>query len=204
MTSPQTSLDLFAHDLPISLTVGVDEVGRGPLVGDVVTAAVILPDDFSLPVKDSKKLSEAQRKRLSEQIKAEAIDYCIAFASSDEIDELNILHATMLAMRRAVEGLKQPFEKVYVDGNRCPQMPYECEAVIKGDDKLACISAASILAKVHRDEQMDELHLQYPDYGFQQHKGYPTKLHLEKIQQLGVFKGYRKSFKPVKQLLETS
>lgn len=204
MTSSQATLDLFSIDLPVSLTVGVDEVGRGPLVGDVVTAAVILPDDFTPAVKDSKKLSEAQRRLLSDQIKAEALDYCIAFASPEEIDELNILHATMLAMKRAVEGLKCPFEKVYVDGNRCPQIPYECEAVVKGDDKLACISAASILAKVYRDEQMEKLHQQYPDYGFDQHKGYPTKLHLEKIQQLGVFEGYRKSFKPVKQLLDSS
>lgn len=202
MNDSQIHLDLMPHGISDEFIVGVDEVGRGPLVGDVVAAAVILPKGCQLLLKDSKKLSESKREHLAHQIKQEAIDFCIATASPDEIDSLNILHATMLAMKRAVEGLHNPIEKVLVDGNRCPNISYECEAIIKGDGKVPVISAASILAKVHRDQQMQVLHEAYPDYGFDAHKGYPTKLHLEKLSQYGLIPGYRRSFKPVKNILQ--
>lgn len=187
-------------------TVGVDEVGRGPLIGDVVAAAVILPVDCNLPLRDSKKLSEAKREVLAILIKEQAIAYAIAVASPQEIDEINILQATMLAMQRAVKQLQDNHAKIsylYVDGNRCPQLSGHCESVIKGDDKIMEISAASILAKVYRDQQMRELHEHYPQYGFNQHKGYPTVKHLSAIKEFGIINGYRKSFKPIKQLLQT-
>nr|Q31G56.1 RecName: Full=Ribonuclease HII; Short=RNase HII [Hydrogenovibrio crunogenus XCL-2] len=202
MTDPQIHLDLMPHGIADEFIVGVDEVGRGPLVGDVVAAAVILPKGCELLLKDSKKLSESKRELIAHQIQQEAIDFCIATASPDEIDSLNILHATMLAMKRAVEGLNNPIKKVLVDGNRCPNVPYECEAIVKGDGKVPVISAASILAKVHRDQQMQVLHEAYPEYGFDAHKGYPTKLHLEKLSQHGLIPGYRRSFKPVKNILQ--
>jgi len=201
MGNIQENLDFTHHDISGEFIVGVDEVGRGPLIGDVVAAAVILPKECQLLLKDSKKLSENKREYLALQIKQEALDYCIATASPEEIDSLNILHATMLAMKRAVEGLKKPIEKVLVDGNRCPNISYDCEAIVKGDGKVPVISAASILAKVHRDQQMQTLHDAYPDYGFDAHKGYPTKLHLEKLSQYGLIPGYRRSFKPVKNFL---
>jgi len=201
MPVEQLSIKLTESGLPISRLVGVDEVGRGPLIGNVVTAAVILPDDCTLPLKDSKKLSEKKLKLLSEEIQAQALDYCIAFASPEEIDQLNILHATLLAMKRAVEGLNVGYEKVLVDGNRCPQIDCHCEPVVKGDGKVLSISAASILAKVHRDEEMRVLDQLYPDYGFAKHKGYPTKAHLEALERLGLIEGYRHSFKPVKAFL---
>ncbi|VAW48786.1 Ribonuclease HII [hydrothermal vent metagenome] len=187
-------------------TVGVDEVGRGPLIGDVVAAAVILPVGCQLPLKDSKKLSESKRNVLAEAIKEQAIAYAIAVATPAEIDELNILQATMLAMQRAIFELIEKQYKislVYVDGNRCPQVSVPCQSVVKGDDKVMEISAASILAKVYRDQQMFELHKQYPEYGFDQHKGYPTAKHLLAIQQNGLIEGYRKSFKPVKKMVTT-
>lgn len=186
-------------------TVGVDEVGRGPLIGDVVACAVILPRDCKLPLRDSKKLSEKKREILSEQIKEQALGYSIALATPDEIDELNILHATMLAMQRAVEGLAiegHKINQVYVDGNRCPNIAHSCQSVVKGDDKVMEISAASILAKVFRDQQMLELHEKYPQYGFNQHKGYPTAKHLLALKEFGMIPGYRKSFKPVRELYE--
>lgn len=186
----------------LSRVVGVDEVGRGPLVGNVVAAAVVLPDDCSLALTDSKKLSEKKLKQMSDEIKSVALDYTISYATPEEIDELNILHATMLAMKRAVEGLKVNFDKVLVDGNRCPGIRYDCEAVIKGDAKVASISAASILAKVARDEEMIALDRLYPDYGFAKHKGYPTKAHIEALENLGLIDGYRHSFKPVKRIFE--
>lgn len=201
MGNTQESLDFTHQNTSGGFIVGVDEVGRGPLIGDVVAAAVILPKACQLLLKDSKKLSEKKRESLALQIRQEALDYCIATASPEEIDSLNILHATMLAMKRAVEGLKKPIEKVLVDGNRCPNVPYECEAIVKGDGKVPVISAASILAKVHRDQQMQALHEAYPGYGFDAHKGYPTKLHLEKLSQYGLIPGYRRSFKPVKNFL---
>lgn len=195
------NLELTLSAYPLSRLVGVDEVGRGPLVGNVVAAAVILPDEFDLPLMDSKKLSEKKLKIYSDAIKQQALGYAICHATPEEIDQLNILHATMLAMKRAIESLTLEFDRVLVDGNRCPDVNYDCEAVVKGDARVLSISAASILAKVSRDEEMLALNQQYPQYGFASHKGYPTKAHLAVIQQHGLIEGYRKSFKPVKMLL---
>lgn len=184
------------------LIAGVDEVGRGPLVGAVVTAAVIL--DPNQPIEglaDSKKLSEKRRLALAEEIKAKALCWSLGRAEPDEIDQLNILHATMLAMQRAVTGLRIQPDFVLVDGNRIPTLPMPAQAVVKGDSLVAEISAASILAKVARDQEMDELDKQFPEYGFAQHKGYPTKLHFEKLESLGVTPYHRKSFAPVAQRL---
>ncbi|WP_100655876.1 ribonuclease HII [Alteromonas flava] len=181
---------------------GVDEVGRGPLVGDVVTAAVILdPDNPIDGLTDSKKLSEQKRIVLAEQIKAHALSWAIGRASPAEIDHLNILHASMLAMQRAVEALPIQPEWVRVDGNRLPQWHYASEAVVKGDAIHAEIGAASILAKVTRDAEMLELHEKHPEFGFDKHKGYPTKAHFAAIEQHGVLDCYRKSFKPVQSIL---
>ena len=178
---------------------GVDEEGRGPLVGDVVTAAVILdPDKPIVGLNDSKKLSAKKRLSLYHLITQNALCWSIGRASPVEIDELNILHATMLAMTRAVEGLAMVPDYVKVDGNRTPNWRYASEAIVKGDGSVAEISAASIIAKVTRDEEMNQLHQLYPDYGFDQHKGYPTKFHMQKLQELGPTKEYRMSFKPVK------
>lgn len=181
---------------------GVDEVGRGPLVGAVVTAAVIL--DPNQPIEglaDSKKLSEKRRIALAEEIKAKALSWSLGRAEPEEIDRLNILHATMLAMQRAVAGLAIAPDFVLVDGNRIPQLPMPAQAVVKGDSLVAEISAASILAKVARDLEMEELDKQYPAYGFAQHKGYPTKLHFEKLAELGATPFHRKSFAPVAKIL---
>ncbi len=181
---------------------GVDEVGRGPLVGAVVTAAVIL--DPNQPIEglaDSKKLSEKRRLALAEEIKAKALCWSLGRAEPDEIDQLNILHATMLAMQRAVAGLRIQPDFVLVDGNRIPTLPMPAQAIVKGDSFVAEISAASILAKVARDQEMDELDKQFPEYGFAQHKGYPTKLHFEKLESLGATPYHRKSFAPVAQRL---
>ncbi|MWN05141.1 ribonuclease HII [Gilliamella sp. Pas-s95] len=185
----------------ITLIAGVDEVGRGPLCGDVVTAAVIL--DPNKPIKgltDSKKLTEKKREQLFDIIKQDALAWNIARASVDEIDKLNILHATMLAMQRAVSGLSIKPNFVLVDGNRCPDFGIQSQAVIKGDLLVAEISAASILAKVTRDREMVELDKLYPQYGLAKHKGYPTKAHLAAIEQHGINHLYRKSFAPVKNL----
>jgi ribonuclease HII len=177
---------------------GVDEVGRGPLVGNVVAAAVILDPERPIEgLMDSKKLSEKKREALFEIIKERALAWCVASASPAEIDQLNILHASMLAMKRAVEGLSIQPEFVKVDGNRCPVWSYPCEAVVKGDAKVAEISAASILAKVVRDREMVALHESHPQFGFDQHKGYPTKAHMSAIEQWGVLPEHRRSFKPV-------
>lgn len=195
------TMDLFAIEENI-LRCGVDEAGRGPLAGSVVAAAVILnPDKPINGLRDSKKLSEAQRDALAEEIKEKALAWHIAEASVEEIDELNILQATMLAMRRAVEGLAIVPELALIDGNRCPVMKVRSEAIVKGDDKVAEISAASILAKTARDAQLMVLHQQYPDYAFDQHKGYPTALHLARLAQHGITPVHRKSFGPVKKLL---
>ncbi|TBX25623.1 ribonuclease HII [Bowmanella sp. JS7-9] len=184
------------------LIAGVDEVGRGPLIGAVVTAAVIL--DPSRPIAgltDSKALSEKKRQVLAEQIKQNALAWHIARAEVHEIDQLNILHATMLAMTRAVEGLSIQPDFVKVDGNRLPKWHYAAEAVVKGDSKVAEISAASILAKVARDEEMLQLDAKYPQYGFAAHKGYPTKAHMEALQRHGALPEHRRSFRPVMQVL---
>lgn len=181
---------------------GVDEVGRGPLVGAVVTAAVILdPNNPIAGLADSKKLSEKRRLALAEEIKAKALAWSLGRAEPEEIDELNILHATMLAMQRAVAGLSIQPDFVLVDGNRIPQLPMPAQAVVKGDSLVAEISAASILAKVARDQEMDELDKQFPDYGFAKHKGYPTKLHFEMLEKFGATPFHRKSFAPVAKVL---
>ncbi|MDY4280459.1 MAG: ribonuclease HII [[Pasteurella] mairii] len=181
---------------------GVDEVGRGPLVGAVVTAAVILdPNQPIEGLNDSKKLSEKKRVLLAEEIKQKALAWSLGRAEAEEIDQLNILHATMLAMQRAVKNLKIQPHFVLIDGNRVPDLPMPAQAVVKGDSLVAEISAASILAKVARDQEMLVLDRRYPDYAFAQHKGYPTKLHLEKLAQFGVLPEYRRSFAPVKKCL---
>lgn len=195
-------------EYPIAYCIaGVDEVGRGPLVGDVVTAAVILdPDNPIEGLKDSKKLSEKKRALLSEEIKEKAVAWSLGRASPEEIDTLNILHATMLAMQRAVQSLLITPDYVLVDGNRTPSFVSEqgniaSQAVVKGDDRVIEISAASILAKVARDNEMIALDKLHPEYGFAKHKGYPTKMHLEKIIEHGVLDCYRQSFKPVARVL---
>ncbi len=182
--------------------VGVDEVGRGPLIGDVVAAAVVLPQNCTLALTDSKKLSEKKRVELAEQIKQQALAFSVVAIGPDKIDALNILQATMLAMREAVSAIGVPFSQVLVDGNRCPALECTCIPVIKGDAKVAEISAASILAKVYRDEQMYALHRRYPHYGFDKHKGYPTPAHLAAITRYGLIDGYRHSFKPVQNILK--
>jgi len=188
---------------PSGLIAGVDEVGRGPLVGDVVAAAVILDPDKPIDgLTDSKKLSEKRREQLAAEIKERALAWCIASASPAEIDEINILHASMLAMQRAVEGLNVQPDHVKVDGNRCPPLSISVEAIVKGDVKVPEIGAASIIAKVHRDQQMIDLDKAYPQYGFAKHKGYPTAEHMKLLQQYGVLPQYRRSFGPVKRLLE--
>ncbi|HEY0722125.1 MAG TPA: ribonuclease HII [Gammaproteobacteria bacterium] len=186
------------------LVAGVDEVGRGPLCGAVVAAAVIL--DPERPIKglaDSKKLSEARREQLFDIICARALAWSIGRAEVEEIDRLNILHASMLAMQRAVAGLDPAPTHALIDGNRCPKLPCSAEAVIKGDSKVAAISAASIIAKVSRDREMVELDRIYPGYGIALHKGYPTELHLEALSRLGVTPIHRRSFGPVRRLLDT-
>lgn len=186
------------------LIAGVDEVGRGPLVGNVVAAAVILdPNKPISGLADSKKLSEKKRNLLYTEIKEKALAWCVASASPQEIDEINILHASMLAMKRAVEGLNIAPEFVYVDGNRCPDLTCPSEAVVKGDSKIAEISAASILAKVDRDNEMTLLDKDYPEYGFAKHKGYPTAVHFAALNKHGPLPEHRRSFKPVRDLLET-
>ena len=185
------------------LEAGVDEAGRGPLVGSVFAAAVILPPDYDLAgLADSKKLSEKKRDALAEEIRRQAAAWCVASADVAEIAELNILHAAMLAMRRAVEGLAVPLQKVWIDGNRVPEgLAVEAEAVVKGDDKIAAISAASILAKTARDAEMYALAERYPQYGFEKHKGYGTAAHLAALKQYGALPEHRADFAPVRELL---
>ena len=184
------------------LIAGVDEVGRGPLVGAVVTAAVILdPQKPIMGLTDSKKLSEKKRLALAEEIKEKALCWSLGRAEPEEIDSLNILHATMLAMQRAVEGLSITPDFVLIDGNRIPNLSMPAQAVVKGDALVQEISAASILAKVTRDLEMAELDKQFPEYGFAKHKGYPTALHFEKLSQYGATPFHRKSFAPVARCL---
>ncbi|WIF66371.1 ribonuclease HII [Metapseudomonas otitidis] len=191
-------------DLVEELVAGVDEVGRGPLCGPVVTAAVIL--DPARPIQglnDSKKLSEARREVLFDEIREKALAWCIARAEVEEIDQLNILHATMLAMQRAVEGLSVTPKLALIDGNRCPRLAVPSAPVVQGDAKVPAIAAASILAKVSRDREMAELDALYPGYGLAGHKGYPTPVHLEALKRLGPTAIHRRSFAPVRELLET-
>ena len=185
------------------LIAGVDEAGRGPLAGPVVAAAVILDDLNPISgLADSKKLTALKRERLYDEIRAKALCCSIAEATVEEIDELNILQATMLAMRRAVEGLRLKPTKVLVDGNRLPVLDVLAEAIVKGDSKVQAISAASILAKVHRDRWCQELHAQYPQYGFDGHKGYGTAAHLQALKEHGATPWHRKSFSPVAEVLK--
>ncbi|KFX20745.1 ribonuclease HII [Pectobacterium betavasculorum] len=181
---------------------GVDEVGRGPLVGAVVTAAVILdPTRPIVGLADSKLLSEKRRLALYDEIKEKALAWSLGRAEPEEIDQLNILHATMLAMQRAVAGLAIVPDFVLIDGNRCPALLMPAQAVVKGDSRVAEISAASIMAKVTRDREMVELDQRFPAYGFAQHKGYPTAFHLEKLAALGATEFHRRSFAPVRRVL---
>ena len=192
----------LSWDVP-GLVAGVDEAGRGPLAGPVVAAAVILDDLQPVAgLADSKVLSPAVRERLFDEIRAKALAFCIAEACVEEIDRLNILHATMLAMRRAVEGLRLLPQKVLVDGNRLPVLRITAEAIVGGDAKVASISAASILAKVHRDRLCVELDARYPNYGFATHKGYATAEHLEALRQHGACEVHRRSYAPVREALE--
>ena len=185
------------------IEAGVDEVGRGPLAGPVVSAAVILDSSLEIDgLDDSKKLSEKKMLELSRKIKESAIAWNLASASIKEIDSLNILQASLLSMKRAVEGLKIIPEKVVCDGNYKPDISIECEAIIKGDSSVKSIMAASIIAKVTRDELMKDLDKIYPAYGFKKHKGYPTKFHLDALKLLGPCKIHRLSFKPVKESIK--
>lgn len=187
---------------PFRYIAGSDEVGRGPLVGAVVAAAVILHKDRPIAgLDDSKKLSEKKRELLAHQIRERALAWSVVSVEADEIDRINILQASLAAMKRAVESLQVTPDLVLVDGNKCPDLSCRVEAIVKGDSKVAAISAASILAKVDRDHQMIELHEQYPQYEFNRHKGYPTKLHMELLREFGPCPLHRKSFAPVKKLL---
>ena len=200
MKSVIVSLPLF--DYSAELICGVDEAGRGPLAGPVFAAAVIL--NVARPIsglRDSKKLTEARRDALAGDIKAHALAWAIAQCSHEEIDTLNILQASMLAMRRAVESLHILPTLALIDGNRCPVMSVRSEAIVRGDDSVASISAASILAKTARDAALRALHVQYPLYGFDQHKGYPTALHLERLRLHGVSPVHRRSYAPVRRCL---
>jgi ribonuclease HII len=184
------------------LVAGVDEAGRGPLAGPVVAAAVILDDLHPIAgLNDSKQLSAARRERLFDEIRAKALCFSVAQASVEEIDSMNILQATLLAMCRAVQGLRLPPKLVLVDGNRLPVLPMRCEAIVKGDALIAAISAASILAKVTRDHGCDELDALYPVYGFARHKGYGTALHLAALKAHGACPQHRKTFAPVREAL---
>lgn len=184
--------------VPEGLVCGVDEAGRGPLAGPVVAAAVIL--DPSKPIQglnDSKKLSEKKRALLAPEIREKALAWCVAEATVEEIDRLNILQASLLAMQRAVAGLAVRPEKALIDGNRCPVLPMPAEAIVQGDGKNAAIAAASILAKTVRDAGMLEQHARYPEYGFDRHMGYPTAAHFAALAQYGASPVHRKSFAPV-------
>ncbi|MDG2917320.1 ribonuclease HII [Bisgaard Taxon 10/6] len=193
----------FEYPQGYELIAGVDEVGRGPLVGAVVTAAVILdPNNPIAGLADSKKLSEKKRLALAAEIKEKALAWALGRAEAEEIDKLNILHATMLAMQRAVKSLKISPHLVLVDGNRVPELDMPAQAIVKGDGKVAEISAASILAKVARDQEMEALDKRFPQYEFAKHKGYPTKVHLERLAQFGALPQHRRSFAPVRKVLE--
>lgn len=187
---------------------GVDEAGRGPLVGSVVAGAVVLdPNNPIEGLKDSKKLTAARREYLYEQIMEKAKAWGVGEASPHEIDQINILQATMLAMRRAIEDLTTRLgtwpDKALIDGNRCPELPIAAEAIVKGDAKEPAISAASIVAKVTRDRQMMSLHERHPEYGFAQHMGYPTEAHFAALKQYGACDQHRRSFSPVRKVLES-
>lgn len=184
---------------------GVDEAGRGPLAGAVYAAAVILgPEHGIVGLADSKVLKAGQREALAVQIRERAQSWSVAFASVEEIDRLNILQATLLAMQRAVAGLHLPPHEALIDGNRCPKLPCTARAIVKGDATVAEISAASILAKTERDAELCELHTRYPEYGFAIHKGYPTAAHLAALRQFGACAVHRKTFGPVRAVLQAA
>ena len=195
------------NDIDIDLTgyeliAGVDEAGRGPLVGSVVAAAVILDENHPIRgLNDSKKLTAMKRESLAIEIKNHAKSWSIASVSAAEIDQINILQASLLAMKKAVESLPEFPDIALVDGNKEPDLCCDVEAIVKGDAKVEAIAAASILAKVERDQQMFELHKQYPKYDFDRHKGYPTKAHMALLVEHGPIDEHRKSFGPVKRLL---
>lgn len=200
MDNDQIGFDFL---IKTKLVAGVDEVGRGPLAGPVVAAAVIL--DPARPIEglaDSKKLSAKRRETLAEQIRQQALAWALGRAEVEEIDRLNILQASLLAMQRAMAALRPQAEFALIDGNRCPELTCPAEAVIKGDERVAVISAASVIAKVARDHEMVELDKLYPGYGLAKHKGYPTKAHIESLQRLGVTRIHRRSFGPVRKIQE--
>ncbi len=184
-----------AYEKGYNLVCGVDEAGRGPLAGPVCAAAVVLPKGLILEgVNDSKKLTEKKREALFDVITEQALDWSIAFATVEEIEEINILNAAMLAMKRAVEGLKNPVDFAIIDGNRKPLLEIDCEAVVKGDAKSMSVAAASILAKVSRDRILRQYAVDYPQYGFEKHKGYGTKVHVEALKKYGPCEVHRPSF----------
>lgn len=191
------------RDCPGGRVAGVDEAGRGPLAGPVVAAAVILdPDRPVSGLRDSKQLSPSRRESLYEEITGKALAWAVGRAEAGEIDRINILQATLLAMQRAVDALQPAAEQALIDGNRCPRLSIPAQAIIKGDSKVAAISAASIIAKVTRDREMVELDLQYPGYGLAQHKGYPSKAHMEALEVLGLTPQHRRSYAPVRRIAE--
>jgi ribonuclease HII len=189
--------------IPAGRVAGVDEAGRGPLAGPVIAGAVILdPDNPIRGLRDSKRLTAARREALYDEISNTALAWAVGRAEVEEIDRINILQASLLAMQRAVQALQPAAEYALVDGNCCPALPCPAQALVKGDSRVAAISAASIMAKVTRDREMLELDLLYPGYGLAQHKGYPSKLHMEALQRLGVLPVHRRSYAPVRRILE--
>ena len=195
----------FEFDVSRRRVAGVDEAGRGPLAGPVIAAAVILDPQRPIEgLRDSKRLTALRRDVLFDLIRERALAWAVGRAEVEEIDRINILQATMLAMRRAVEALEPLAEHALIDGNRCPELACSSEAIIKGDSKVAAISAASILAKVTRDREMVELDICYPGYGLAQHKGYPSKAHIEALTNLGVTPIHRRTYAPVRRIIEAS
>lgn len=189
--------------IPAGRVAGVDEAGRGPLAGPVVAGAVILDENNPIAgLNDSKRLSASRRERLFDEIRQKALAWSVAYASVEEIDSINILQATLVAMRRAVEALRPTAEYALIDGNRCPELSCPVQAIIKGDSRVAAISAASIMAKVTRDREMQVLDVMYPGYGLAQHKGYPSRMHIEALQLLGASPVHRRSYAPVRRVLE--
>ena len=189
--------------IPGGRVAGVDEAGRGPLAGPVVAGAVILdPDNPVVGLRDSKRLTAARREALYDEIRDKALAWAVGRAEVEEIDRINILQASLLAMQRAVAALQPAAEYALIDGNRCPELPCPAQAIVKGDSRVAAISAASIMAKVTRDREMIELDTRYPGYGLAQHKGYPSKSHMEALQRLGVLPVHRRSYAPVRRIIE--
>jgi len=208
MRTPQLSFDQLFFDSAGTrqryLVAGVDEAGRGPLAGNVFAAAVILdPDKKIKGLADSKVLNEERREELADEIKQSSVAWCVAEATVEEIDRINILHASMLAMSRAIEGLSTTPNHCMIDGNRCPITECNCQAIVKGDALVQEISAASILAKVDRDHSMRAWHRKHPQYGFDSNKGYPTRTHIAAIKQHGVLDIHRRSFAPVRNCLQS-